>query len=143
MKLSMFTDYSLRVLMYAAVHEEELITTQQVGTYFGISYNHLVKVVHRLSTAGYLEVQKGRNGGFRLAMPPGEIRVGAVVRDVEPDFNFVECHAKDTNRCVVTPFCRLKRVIDTGMSAFMESLDRTTIEELVVNDKKKWKAIAT
>lgn len=141
MKLSVFTDYSLRVLMFAAVHEDELITTQQVGDAFDISYNHLVKVVHRLSTAGYIEVQRGRNGGFRLAKPASEITLGQVVRDVEPDFNLVECHSRETNRCAVTSFCRLKKEIDGALSVFVERLDRVTVAEMVRGDQAKWRRL--
>lgn len=142
MRLSMFTDYSLRVLMYAAVHDDGLITTQEVGDYFDISYHHLVKVVHKLSSTGYLEIQKGRNGGFRLARASREITLGRVVKDVEPDFNLVECHVRETNRCVVTSFCRLKREIDAGMAAFVERLDQVTIADMVAADAPKWRKLA-
>lgn len=141
MKLSVFTDYSLRVLMYAAAHDRELITTQQVGDAFDISYNHLVKVVHKLSSSGYLEIQKGRNGGFRLARPATEITLGQVVRDVEPDMFLVECHVRETNRCAVTSFCKLKREIDSALDAFIARLDRVTIDEMVRNDVGKWKRL--
>ena len=141
MKLSMFTDYSLRVLMYAASREDELMTTQEVTDAFGISYNHLVKVVHRLSSTGYLNVQKGRGGGFKLAKPADDIRIGAVVRDVEPDFTLVECHDRETNRCAVTSFCRLKKEIDGALNAFIERLDRVTLSELVKNDLVNWKKL--
>lgn len=141
MKLSMFTDYSLRVLMYAAAHEGELITTQEVGDSFDISYNHLVKVVHRLSSTGYLEVQKGRNGGFRLSRPATEITIGKVVRDVEPDFHLVECHVRETNRCAVTSFCKLKKEIDGALAAFVERLDRVSIADMVRSDHAKWRKL--
>ena len=141
MKLSVFTDYSLRVLMFAAVREGEMITTQQVGDAFDISYNHLVKVVHKLSSSGYIEVQRGRYGGFKLAKPASEITLGQVVRDVEPDFNLVECHARESNKCAVTSFCRLKKEIDFALGAFIDRLDRVTVADMVRGDQAKWRRL--
>ncbi len=138
MRLSVFSDYSMRVLMYAAVKGEELSTTKEVGEYFKISYNHLVKVVHKLSSVGLIDVQQGRGGGFRLAKSPESIHLGDVVRLMEPDFFMVECHNKAENKCVITPFCRLKGVIDQGLNVFVARLDQSTIADMVKENKKSW-----
>ena len=106
MRINTYTDYALRVLMHAAVRHPALVTIQEVATSFGISRNHLTKVIHKLAQAGFLETQRGRGGGFTLAKPAAKIRVGDVVRFGEADSVLVECFDPIRNTCVVTPFCR-------------------------------------
>jgi Rrf2 family nitric oxide-sensitive transcriptional repressor len=138
MRLSSFSDYSLRVLMYSAVKKGDLATTAEVSEYFRISYNHLVKVVHRLSSKGFLEVHKGKGGGFRLAKDSSQITIASVLRAVEPDFFLVECHNSDANRCVITPFCRLKRELDAAFGDFISRLERVTVADMIRDNQTKW-----
>jgi len=138
MRLSAFTDYSLRVLMYAATKDGVLITTKETGEYFGISYHHLVKVVHRLSSLGLIQVQQGRGGGFRLAISPEKMKIGAIVRQMEPDLRLVECHSKTGNRCAISSFCRLKGELDQALQAFLQRLDQTTISDMIRDNREAW-----
>ena len=106
MRLTVLTDYSLRVLMYVGALPRRLVTIQEIVQGYGISENHLMKVVHGLAQHGFIETVRGRGGGFRLARPATEITVGAVIRAVEDDFALVECFWTD-NTCRITPVCRL------------------------------------
>lgn len=131
MRLTKQTDYALRVLMHTALADDELDRIDQVAEDFGISRNHLSKIVHNLSAHGYLQTIQGRNGGFRLARTPGEISVGQVVRDFEPDFNLVECFDSATSHCRIQQHCVLAKALDDALVAFVESLDRVTLGDLV------------
>lgn len=138
MRLSSFSDFSFRVLMYAATKRDRLVTTAEVGDYFKISYNHLTKVVHKLSSAGYLTVRKGKGGGFQLGKDPEKITLGAVLREVEPDFFLVECHNEKENLCAVTPFCRLKGELSSALNDFLARLDRVTLADVVRENRTRW-----
>jgi Rrf2 family nitric oxide-sensitive transcriptional repressor len=131
MQLNAFTDYSLRVLIYAAVRGGERCLTSDVASAFGISRHHVVKVVHRLQALGYLETTRGRGGGFRLAMAPDEIRVGDVVRRTEGTLAIVECFAREQSTCPLTPACGLKGVLRGAFDAFFDTLNRSTLADLV------------
>ena len=91
MRLTGFTDFALRVLMYVGAKGESLSTVEEIADSYGISRHHLTKVVHRLGQLGYLETIRGKNGGIRLARDPGEINLGAVVRQMEDDLTLVPC----------------------------------------------------
>ena len=106
MRLTMFTDYALRTLILAASKGDRNVTIEEAAAFYGISAPHLKKVVRTLTGAGFLEAQRGRSGGFRLAMPPETINLGQVIRVTEPDFALVECFRED-NRCLITRACRL------------------------------------
>jgi Rrf2 family nitric oxide-sensitive transcriptional repressor len=131
MQLNAFTDYSLRVLIYATVRSGERCLTSDVASAFGISRHHVVKVVHRLQALGYLETTRGRTGGFRLAQAPGEIRVGDVVRRTEGTLALVECFAREQNTCPLAPACGLKGVLRDAFDAFFDTLNQSTIADLV------------
>lgn len=131
MRLTTQTDYALRVLMHAALADTELDRIDAVARDFGISRNHLSKVVHNLSANGYLHTVQGRNGGFRLARSADEISVGGVVRDFEPDFNLVECFDSSTSQCAIQRNCVLAGELDKALGAFLESLDGVTLGDLV------------
>lgn len=131
MRLTTQTDYALRVLMHAALLDGELDRIDAVAADFGISRNHLSKVVHNLSARGYLKTAQGRNGGFRLAREPADICVGQVVRDFEPDFNLVECFDSTTSRCCIQKNCVLAGEFDAALAAFLNSLDRVSLHDLV------------
>ncbi len=130
MRINTYTDYALRVLMHAAVRHPALVTIQEVATSFGISRNHLTKVIHKLAQAGFLETQRGRGGGFTLAKPAAKIRVGDVVRFGEADSVLVECFDPIRNTCVVTPVCKLKHQLHEALQAFYAVLDQYTVADL-------------
>jgi len=131
MRLTMMSDYALRVLIYAAAHPERLVTIDETQGVYGISRGHLMKIVGVLAGAGILRSQRGRAGGFTLARSPEEIRLGEIVRLTEPGFDMVECFAPG-NACVITPFCRLPAILTDALSAFMAVLDRHTLADLVL-----------
>ena len=130
MKLSLFSDYSLRVLMYAAVAEGNFLI-DDVSQAYGISRSHLAQVVHHLAKLGYLQTQRGRGGGIRLAFAPGEIRLGKLIRQTEEPSVLVECFDPATNTCPILGSCRLKGILAEAVSAFYSSLDGYTLHDLV------------
>lgn len=131
MELSRFTDYSLRVLIYAAAREGEKVTLGELAQAYRISHHHLVKIVHYLGKLGYLHNRRGRSGGILLGRKPGDIRVGDVVRRTETHFHLVECFSASTDTCRISPTCRLKGVLHEACEAFLDVLDHYTIEDLV------------
>lgn len=131
MRLTMMSDYALRVLLYAAAHPERLVTIDETQQVYGMSRGHLMKIVGALAGAGILRSQRGRTGGFTIGMPPEEIRLGDVVRLTEPDFYMVECFAPG-NACAITPFCRLPGIVTEALSAFMAVMDRHTLADLLI-----------
>lgn len=131
MRLTNFSDYALRVLLYAAARRDELITIEETAKVYGISKAHLMKVANQLTRAGYLKAVRGRSGGLSLAMRPNKIRLGDVVRATEPDFALVECFGSD-NQCRITPRCRLRGVLKEALGAFIATLDRYTLADLVL-----------
>lgn len=135
MQLTQFTDYSLRVLIYAAARPKERCLTAEVATAFGISRHHVVKVVNGLQHLGYLETTRGRSGGFALAREPGAINVGDVVRRAEGTLALVECHDRTTNTCPLARACGLKSVLDEAFESFMAVLDRHSLADLVADPR--------
>jgi len=135
MELSQFSDYSLRVLIYVSLNEEELSSVKQIAEAYQISQHHLVKVVHKLGQLGYLETQRGRGGGISLAMDAREIVVGDVIRKTE-NLALVECMPGRDGACCISPVCKLKGVLTKAKNAFLEELDRYTIADLVTSPKK-------
>jgi Rrf2 family nitric oxide-sensitive transcriptional repressor len=133
MRLTIYTDYSLRVLLMLAVAPDRLVTIGEVAARYGISKNHLVKVVHHLAAHGYVDSVRGRNGGIRLGRPAAEIDVGQVVRLTEEDFNLVECFDRDADGCLISPVCRLRRVFSAARDAFLRELDQVTLADLTGN----------
>jgi len=134
MRLTKFTDYCLRVLMYVAVQPVGArVTVPQIASAFGISRTHLTKVVHHLGATGVLRNVRGRGGGFELARPAAEVNIGAVVRGADSDVALVECFDPRTNRCVITPVCRLRGALETAIDAFYAALDRYTLADITGN----------
>lgn len=133
MELSRFSDYSLRVLIYAAARENQKVTLGELAQAYRISQHHLVKIVHYLGKSGFLRNQRGRSGGILLGKRPGEIRVGDVIRKTETHFNLAECFSAGTDLCRISPACRLKGVLHEARDAFLEVLDHYTLEDLVQN----------
>ena len=135
MHLSVFSDYSLRVLIYGAL-KKGAFNLSEVTNAYGISRNHLAKVVHQLSRLGYLETRRGRGGGIQLARPPETIRVGEVVKATEDQHDFVECFDAVNNTCRLNGSCRLKGYLADARNAFYESLNRHTLNDLVTGSQK-------
>ncbi|WP_342599293.1 Rrf2 family transcriptional regulator [Psychrobacillus sp. FSL H8-0483] len=132
MRLTMYTDFSLRVLIYLGAKEKkELSTIQAISDAYGISKNHLMKVTHELGKLGYIETIRGRGGGIRLAMEPEAINIGQVVRHTEDDFHLVECFDCKTNRCVITPVCGLKGALNRALIAYIKVLDEYTMADFL------------
>lgn len=131
MQLTDFSDYTLRMLMYGALRQDRLFTIAEIATLFGISRSHLTKVANNLTRAGYLTAVRGRSGGLKLAMDPGRIRLGDVLRASEPDFALVECFGSD-NRCIISPHCRLRGILGEALGAFTATLDRYTLTDLLL-----------
>lgn len=131
MRLTTFSDYALRVLMYAAMADGRLITIEETAKLYGISRAHLMKVVNALTKAGYVKGVRGRAGGFTLAKAPGEINLGRVVRATEPDFALVECFASGS-QCIITRPCRLPHVLNEALGAFIATLDRYTLADVML-----------
>lgn len=138
MQLTSFTDYSLRVLVFAAAHDDRRCQTAEVATTFGISRHHVVKVVNALAHLGYLETVRGRDGGFALARPATEIGLGEVVRRTEGSMSVVECFAPATNTCPLLPACGLSQVLGDALTAFLRVLDRHTLADLLA--EPRWRA---
>lgn len=134
MRLTSFSDFALRVLMYAAVHEDRLITIEEVSEVYDISRAHLMKVTNTLTRAGFLKAVRGRSGGLTLAKPPRKIGVGDVIRATEPDFALVECFGAG-NQCVITRGCRLRGILQEGLAAFNTVLDKYTLADLMLRPK--------
>jgi Rrf2 family nitric oxide-sensitive transcriptional repressor len=129
MKLTLFSDYSLRVLLYLSANRERLITVREISRAYGISQHHLVKVVQHLVEKGFVESTRGRGGGIRLAQAPAAINVGALVRMTEPGLELVECFDRRTNTCPIDQACGLKHVLENAQSAFFDVLDQHTLAD--------------
>ncbi|MGF6116285.1 Rrf2 family nitric oxide-sensitive transcriptional repressor [Janthinobacterium lividum] len=131
MRLTAYTDYTLRTLMYLGVHRDRLVTIQDIADLHSISKNHLMKVVHQLGLSGIVETVRGRNGGLRLARDSAEINIGTVVRETESDFFMAECFNKENNTCPLTPDCLLKAKLGQATAAFLAVLDTVTLASIL------------
>ena len=133
MRLPLFSDYSIRVLLYLAVHNDRLVNIQEIADSYQISKNHLMKVIYQLGKIGYIETIRGRNGGIRLAKKTNEINIGQLVRQTEEDFNIVECFCVKTNTCPIASICTVKGVLHQALRAFLEVLDTYTLQDIAEN----------
>ena len=131
MRLTRYTDYAMRVLLYLGAQPEKVCSISEIARAYGISQNHLMKVAHDLGKAGYIEGVRGRSGGIRLAKSADEINVGDVVRQTEEGFELVEC-----GTCVIAPACGLTGALDEALAAFMAVLDRYTLADLLKKRSK-------
>lgn len=131
MKITTHTDYALRVLIQVGLSQGTLVRIADIARSFGISHNHLMKVVHRLGALGYLETVQGRHGGVRLARAPSSITVGEIVREFEAGIPLVECFEPESSRCRIQGACALKRALGTALDAFLETLDTVTLADLL------------
>jgi Rrf2 family nitric oxide-sensitive transcriptional repressor len=130
-RLTVYTDFSLRVLMFLALKGDGLATIAEVAEAYGISKNHLMKVAHQLGVAGYVETVRGKGGGLRLARRPQDIVIGEVVRRTEPDMALVPCFAPDDTSCAILPSCALRGALSGARDAFLSALDGHTLADLV------------
>lgn len=131
MRLAEYTDYTLRVLMYCASRPQQLVTISELAERLVVSRNHLMKIVTDLGRQGLLETTRGRGGGLRLLKDAARIGIGDVVRASETDFRLVECFDPATDRCTLTPTCRLKGLFDAALRAYFNELDGMTLADIV------------
>ena len=135
MRLTRYTDYSLRVLMHLAARPERLSSISEIARTYAISQNHLMKVVHDLRKAGYLSAVRGRSGGIRLGKPADQINIGEVVRHTEEGFELVDCGS-----CIIAPACGLTGVLNEALRAFMRTLDGYSLADLVAGRSEALRA---
>lgn len=137
MQLTQFSDYALRILLYLGTHDpqpgERLPALADIGRAYRISYNHLSKVAQQLAALGFIDAMRGRTGGVRLARPPAQINLGAVVRATESHFNLVECFDPATNTCPIASVCGLTRALLEARDQFLAVLDRYTLADVLVH----------
>jgi Rrf2 family nitric oxide-sensitive transcriptional repressor len=131
MRLTVYTDYALRMLMYLALKDDGLATISEIAARYRISKNHLMKVAHQLGLAGYVETVRGRSGGLRLARPVADIGLGEVVRHTEQDIALVPCFTQDAQPCAIATGCVLKRALHRASDAFFDVLDEYSLADLV------------
>lgn len=137
MQLTLHADYALRVLLYLGTRPGELVSTQTMSDAYGISKHHLVRVVQTLGEHGYVKVVPGRSGGVGLARAPESIRLGDVVLDAEQNMRLVECFDMSTNTCPIVKHCGLKSVLGEALEAFVASLNRQTLADLLHGERRK------
>ncbi len=136
MRLTLYTDYSLRVLIYLTGREDKSVTITELADFYKISRNHLVKVVHNLGLNGYILTNRGRHGGIKLSRPAKEIPIGEVVRSTEPDFDLLECFNPTVDQCVITRSCSLKGVLFNAQASFLGVLDKYTLADIAKASRK-------
>lgn len=133
MKLTSYSNYALRSLQLAALRAPDLVRVEDVATIHKLSKPHIVKIVHELGKAGFLETVRGRYGGFRLARDPEEITIGEVVRLTEGPLDVVECFNPETNSCPLIGICKLSKAMMKATDAFMAVLDDLTVADIASN----------
>lgn len=143
MRLTLYTDYSLRVLMYLGLKRDGLATIAEVSESYGISRNHLMKIVHQLGLLGYVETVRGKGGGIRLARSPGAINLGEVVRRMEEDLALVQCFDPAATKCRIESACVLRGVLGEALGAFLAVLDRYTLADLIERPRALSRLLAT
>ncbi|MGY6768555.1 Rrf2 family transcriptional regulator [Komagataeibacter xylinus] len=144
MRLTLHTDYALRTLIYLGTHTDRLTSIREVAQAYGISENHLIKIIHRLGQGGFVETIRGRNGGLRLGRPAATILIGDVVRYTEEDMGLVACMQppppEGVNRrggCLLSDVCRLRGVLHEALGLFISVLDRYTLADVITDRERK------
>lgn len=133
MRMTLHTDYALRMLVYTAIRRDGACTVNDVAEAYGLSRNHLLKVAMTLRDLGFIETSRGRAGGIRMAVAPADINIGALVRATEEDLSVVECMQPHGGRCVISPVCRLKGLFGEALTAYLAVLDRYTLADVIQN----------
>lgn len=131
MRLTAFSDYTLRVLMYLAIDPTKLATIPAIAAAYAVSENHLMKVVQHLAREGLVESTRGKGGGIRLARPPEKVRLGDVVRSSEGNAPIVECLGDDPSACCIVPVCRLRGILAGAFDSLYDALNEYTVADLV------------
>lgn len=130
-ELTFYSDYSMRVLMYLGLREGRVCQVSEIAAAYGISHNHLLKVVHGLAGGGFVHTFRGKGGGLTLARAPGKINLGRVVRAAEGPIRLVECMRGADNHCVITGVCSLKGILRQATENFLATLDQYTLADLL------------
>jgi Rrf2 family nitric oxide-sensitive transcriptional repressor len=136
MRLTQFTDYSLRTLIYVAIRNGEICTIAEVAESYSISKNHLMKVVQRLSQLEILKTCRGKGGGILLNVEPRELNLRQLIEKLEPNNFIVECFDRVNNRCAISPVCRLKKILYEANHSFMQVLEGYTLQDVVKNKRE-------
>ena len=135
MRLTRYTDYSLRVLIYLGLKKDALATISEIAERYDISRNHIMKVVHELGKRGYIETIRGKGGGIRLRSAPSEINLGELVRAMESDFHIAECFAQ-SGACRIAPSCRLRGILHDALKAFLATLDAYSLADILQSEQE-------
>lgn len=130
MRLTDYTDYTLRVLMYCASHPDRLVTISEIAHTYSISKNHLMKIVNDLARQAIVETVRGRKGGLRMLKDPSTLMLGDVVRMSEPDFRMVECFDASTNECCISARCGLKKALRHGLKSYFDALNQYSLADI-------------
>jgi len=130
-RLTQFSDYALRTALYLGAQPDMVVPVAEIARAYGISRNHLAKVAGLLCELGVVQPVRGRHGGLRLAMQPSAINIGWLIRQTEPDFSLVECFEPSTDRCPITPECRLKSALADALHGFLSVLDQHTLADFL------------
>lgn len=131
MRLTKFTDYALRVVMYLARHPDGLATIADIAREYDIPSTHLMKVVHRLAQCGYIVTVRGKGGGMRLARAPALINVGELVRDTEDNMDIAECFSDENQTCPMLPACTLRSILIEARKSFLATLDFYRLSDIM------------
>lgn len=131
MQLTMYSDYSLRILLHLAAHKNRLVPLSEITTLHNVSHHHLVKVVQNLVAQGYVQTIRGKSGGMQLIEGSEALTIGAIVRTTEPHMNLLECFDQDTNTCPLIAQCRLKTVLYQARKNFTDTLDAYTLADML------------
>lgn len=132
MQLTQFTDYSLRALIYIAL-KKDICNIKDIIDAYSISSSHMVKIIHNLAKLELIRTIRGKNGGIVMAKSPGEINIGALVLELEPNFDLVPCFNKEKSNCCIAPVCKLKYILTDAQKAFMELLSKYTLADIIGN----------
>jgi Rrf2 family nitric oxide-sensitive transcriptional repressor len=134
MRLTSYTDYALRTLMFLALNRDRLVTIGDIAQTHNIAKNHLTKVVHHLGTLGFVETVRGRSGGLRLGREPAEISIGDVVRQTETDFYMASCFDANSAGCLYAAGCEMRGALAQATKAFLDVLDGVSLAQMVERD---------